>query len=81
VVIPFNMDGSEQPIKKNAREFAELLQKRFHLPVFEMDERLTSVEAKARLFEAGGYKAIKNTPIDSVAAQLILQNWLTQKNN
>jgi putative Holliday junction resolvase len=43
-----------------------------------MDERLTSIEAKARLFEAGGYKALQNTSIDSVAAQLILQNWLTQ---
>lgn len=81
VGIPLNMDGTEQPITKNAKEFAASLQTRFQLPVFEMDERLTSVEAKARLFESGGYKAIKNTPIDSVAAQLILQNWLTQNNN
>ncbi len=80
VGIPLNMDGTEQPITLNAREFATRLQLRFKLPVFEMDERLTSVEAKARLFESGGYKALKNTPIDSVAAQLILQNWLTQKN-
>jgi putative Holliday junction resolvase len=78
--IPLNMDGSEQPLTQHARVFAALLEKRFKLPVFEMDERLTSVDAKARLFEAGGFKALQNTPIDSVAAQLILQNWLTTIN-
>jgi putative Holliday junction resolvase len=78
VGIPLNMDGTQQPLTHHARKFALALEQRSGLKVYEMDERLTSVEAKARLFEAGGYKALKNTPIDSVAAQLILQNWLTQ---
>jgi putative holliday junction resolvase len=81
VGIPLNMDGTEQPLTLAAKHFSSLLQQRFNLPVFGMDERLTSIEAKARLFESGGYKALQNTSIDSIAAQLILQNWLTQTNH
>jgi putative Holliday junction resolvase len=78
VGIPLNMDGTEQRLTQAAQKFADLLRDRFKLPVYGMDERLTSVEAKARVFTEGGYKALKNTEIDSVAAQLILQNWLAQ---
>jgi putative Holliday junction resolvase len=78
VGIPLNMDGTEQPLTLAARKFADTLQQRFQLPVYGIDERLTSVEAKARIFTEGGYKALKNAEIDSVAAQLILQNWLAQ---
>lgn len=78
VGIPLNMDGTEQPLTQAARQFAKALQERFQLPVYGMDERLTSVEAKARVFDAGGYKALQNAEIDSFAAQLILQNWLAQ---
>lgn len=76
VGVPLNMDGTEQPLTQLAQHFANKLEEKFKLPVYGMDERLTSVEAKARAFDAGGYKALKNTQIDSVAAQLILQNWL-----
>ncbi len=78
VGIPLNMDGTEQRLTFAAKQFANLLEERFQLPVHGMDERLTSVEAKDRTFNEGGYKALQNTQIDSVAAQLILQNWLDQ---
>lgn len=78
VGIPLNMDGSEQPLTLAARAFAAALETKFNLPVYGMDERLTSVDARARIFDEGGYKALKNASIDSVAAQLILQNWLAQ---
>lgn len=77
VGVPLNMDGTEQPLTQAAKGFAEALHQRFQLPVFGMDERLTSVEAKDSVFSEGGYKALKNAQIDSLAAQLILQNWLT----
>jgi putative Holliday junction resolvase len=80
VGVPLNMDGSEQPLTQAARQFSDTLAARFHLPVFGIDERLTSVEAKDRIFNEGGYRALKNSQIDSIAAQLILQNWLTQTN-
>jgi putative holliday junction resolvase len=76
VGIPLNMDGSEQAITQSARFFLENLKQRFHLPVFAADERLTTVEARARLFAAGGYKALNKKAIDSVSAQLIVETWL-----
>lgn len=76
VGIPLNMDGTEQALTQAAKQFADQLHDHFKLPVYGIDERLSSVEAKARLFSEGGYKALKNSEIDSIAAQLILQNWL-----
>jgi len=75
VGIPLNMDGTEQPITQNAKAFAQSLRDQFKLPVYEVDERLTTKDAKERLFEQGGYKALQDGQVDRVAAQLILQNW------
>jgi putative holliday junction resolvase len=79
VGIPLNMDGTEQPLTQLAKKFANILRERYQLPVYDMDERLTTVAAKDQLFTQGGYKALDKKNIDSVSAQLILQNWLTQQ--
>lgn len=79
VGIPLNMDGTEQPITSNARHFANLLGSRYQIPVHEMDERLSTKDARERIFNEGGFKALQDGEVDSVAAQLILQNWLQQK--
>jgi putative holliday junction resolvase len=79
VGIPYHMDDSEQQLTKKARRFANQLKERYQLPVHHVDERLTSVEARARLFDMGGYKALQKKHIDSVAAQIILESWLQTK--
>lgn len=76
VGIPLNMDGSEQPLTLAAQQFVKQLEEFFHLTVHLVDERLTSVEARAYLFEHGGYKALQKKAIDSMAAKLILESWL-----
>ena len=76
VGIPLNMDGTEQWVSRAARRFADHLTQRFNLPVFRVDERLTTVEARARLFAMGGHKALRKRAVDSVAAQLIIETWL-----
>lgn len=81
VGIPLNMDGTEQPITQWARQFLESLAERSKLPVFAVDERLTTVEARARLFSAGGYRALQKKAVDSVAAQLIVETWLENTKN
>lgn len=81
VGIPVNMDGTDQSITKQARLFAHQLRERYHLPVHEMDERLTTKDAKERLFTQGGYKALQDGQVDRVAAQLILQNWFAEHSN
>jgi putative holliday junction resolvase len=77
VGLPFKMNGGEQAISFAARKFAVELQKRFQLPVHLVDERLTTREAKRRLVESG--IKLKDYPIDSYAAKLILESWMTQQ--
>jgi putative Holliday junction resolvase len=78
VGIPLNMDGTDQPITQKAKQFANWLHEYFRLPVYEMDERLTTKDARERLFEEGGFKALQGGQVDRVAAQLILQNWFNE---
>ena len=77
VGIPLNMDGTEQPLTHAAKKFAASLEQHFHLIVHLVDERLSSVEARAHLFEHGGYKSLQKKAIDSMAAKLILETWLS----
>lgn len=79
VGIPLNMDGSDQAISQNARDFAASLREHFNLPVHETDERLTTKDARERLFAQGGFKALGDGQVDRVAAQLILQNWFAEQ--
>jgi len=78
VGIPLNMDGTLQPISKAALHFKDMLEARYKIPVYGMDERLSTKDARERLFEEGGFKALQNGQVDSRAAQLILQNWISQ---
>lgn len=78
VGVPLNMDGTEQPMTVNARAFIERLHTRMGLPVYGVDERLTTIEARARLFESGGYKAIQKSSVDAMAAKILLEAWLEE---
>jgi putative Holliday junction resolvase len=78
VGVPLNMDGTEQPLTHAARQFKLLLQECYQLPVYEVDERLSTKDARERLFNQGGYKALLDGQVDSVSAQLILQTWLAE---
>lgn len=76
VGIPLNMDGSEQPITQAAKQFATSLETRFHLPVFGVDERLTSWEAKQRLKKQGKTQQAWIEEVNGLAAVLLLEDWL-----
>ncbi|CAB0151637.1 Putative pre-16S rRNA nuclease [Pseudidiomarina piscicola] len=77
VGLPLNMDGSEQRLTDLARKFANRLHGRFGLPVELQDERLTTVAAKEELFERGGYRQLSKDKVDSAAAQLILEDYMS----
>jgi len=78
---PLNMDGSDQEITLRARKFANQIHGRFGLAVEMVDERLSSVAARDELFEYGGYRKLKKSQIDSIAAALILESWYSQSAN
>ncbi|CUX96180.1 Putative Holliday junction resolvase [Candidatus Gullanella endobia] len=78
VGLPLNMDGSEQPITIHTRRFSKYLKIHFGVQIVLHDERLSTVEATARLFEYGGYRALIKNKIDSESAVVILESWLEQ---
>jgi putative Holliday junction resolvase len=65
-------EAGEHPLAKRVEKFARQLEGRFHLPVARVDERFTSVEAESRL------RGVRKKAIDSVAAQLILEQYFDQ---
>jgi putative Holliday junction resolvase len=68
VGLPVAANG-EHPLARRVERFARQLEGRYHLPVTRVDERFSSVEAESRL------RGIKKKAIDSVAAQLILEQY------
>ncbi|GLR71106.1 Holliday junction resolvase RuvX [Agaribacter marinus] len=75
VGLPLNMDGTEQPLTGRAKKFGNRIANLTRLPVHHQDERLSTVDAKARLFELGGYKKLTKDKVDSVSACLIFESW------
>lgn len=76
VGLPLNMDGTHQPMTASAQKFANRIHGRFGIQVETWDERLSTADAKQRLFELGGYKKLEKGKIDSVSACLIAEGWL-----
>lgn len=75
VGLPLNMDGTDQPLTDRARKFANRLHGRFGVKVELQDERLSTVEARAGLFERGGFRALNKGSIDSASAVIILESY------
>lgn len=76
VGLPFNMDDTEAEPADKARRFARQLEGRYHLKVHLVDERLTSIEARRILPR----KPKNIEELDAIAAQLILETWLSEQN-
>jgi putative Holliday junction resolvase len=76
VGLPRNMDGSYGPASDKVRAFIEKLKTRTCVPVFEWDERMSTVSAHNALREAGLDGKRRKGVVDKVAAQIILQNYL-----
>ena len=72
VGLPTSVQGVAHAMTRQAEDFARRLERRFKLPVARVDERYTSVEAESRL------KGLKKKAIDSVAAQLILEQYFDE---
>ena len=80
--VPYHLDGKAQDMTDAAKKFGRQLHGRFQLPVYEMDERLSSREAEneiSRQRAAGLRKKSRKGDIDKMAAQIILQSWLQQQ--
>ena len=77
--LPLNMDGSEGERAKKAREFADMLKRRTGIEPVMVDERLTTVEADELIRITGNHKNDRKAHIDSMAAAVILEDYLNGK--
>ena len=81
VGLPLAMDGSETEMSLQCRKFARQVHGRSGLPVYLQDERLTSRAADSRFAQlrSAGIKKQKHAAArDSIAAQLMLEDWLAE---
>lgn len=76
VGISTHADGSDNLVTQAMHRFCRQLDGRYRLPVYTVDETLTTFEAKSMLHNELGlnYKKLMQVQ-DQVAAQLILQTW------
>jgi putative holliday junction resolvase len=70
VGVPRHPDGAAHAMTAAAQKFAASLRGRFKKPVFEVDERYTSVEAEAQGAHGSG--------VDAAAAALILEQFFRE---
>jgi len=76
---PATLDGGDQPIRLRARAFARAVGRRYQLPVDQVDERTSSIEAAQRFAAgraAGTRKRHQAAQLDALAAVVILERWL-----
>jgi putative Holliday junction resolvase len=72
---PRHADGSEHAVAKLAAKFARRLAARYGIPVWMVDETLTSATAEAEL-RTSRTRAGRKTDVDALAATFILQSYL-----
>ena len=75
VGLPTHIDGTEHDLTRLSRKFGRRLHGRFGLPVYWVDERLSSLYAEDLLRQAGVIGRKQKPVLDQVAAQAILQQF------
>lgn len=76
--LPLNMDGTEGFQAQKVRDFCHQLEAA-GLSVIFQDERLSTVAAEDALIEGGMSRSDRKQYVDKVAAAVILQQWLDNK--
>ena len=78
---PKNMNNTLGERAEITLKYKELLEKSTDLPVIMFDERLTSVISNSILIEADMSRKKRKKKVDSIAAQIILQDYLNKEKN
>ncbi len=76
---PRHLSGDASPQAERNRKFSEELGELTGLPIHFWDERLTSHEAHRILYEAGHARQAHRKVVDQVAAVLILQSFMEDR--
>ena len=92
VGLPLRLDGTRGEIAEETERFAQRVRKQIGVPVEMVDERLTSWEAERQMEEQFGRrsksaeasskkKASERISVDSMAAAIILRDYLERQNS
>ena len=77
--LPKNMDGSEGPRADVIKAFGALLAEITSIPIDYYDERMTTMVAYRFLGETGTYGKKRKETVDTLSAQIILQNYIDRE--
>ncbi len=78
VGLPLNMDDSESELCARARKFARRVKHRLNKPVWMVDERLTTREAREDVRRVSSQRKGKAPSADSMAAVLLIESWFRE---
>lgn len=78
VGLPLNMDDSESLLSQRARKFARRLQHQTRLPVWMLDERLSTREGRDRQAQIRQTRKGRVPSADSLAAVALLECWFAE---
>ena len=79
VGLPYELDGTEERSARLARQIGEAMAARMGQEVYYVDERFSSVEAERRLIEMDVSRARRKTLIDQMAAMIILERHMSER--
>ncbi|MBF0410666.1 MAG: Holliday junction resolvase RuvX [Candidatus Riflebacteria bacterium] len=79
VGLPLSMDGQERNACDEVRKFIEKLKTFVSIPIYEVDERVTTKIAESSLIEGGMRREKRKEIRDSVAASLILRTFIDKR--
>jgi putative holliday junction resolvase len=75
--LPLHKDGNDSEMTRIVRRFCDQMKKSIDLPIFFQNEFLTSYEAEDRMKNSARYNfKIDKSQVDSLAASIILEEWL-----
>lgn len=77
--LPLLLSGKQGLLADEVKHFAELLSKSCPFPITLWDERLTTVQAERSMRESGMSRKKRAKVVDTVAAVIILQNYLDHR--
>ncbi|MBQ7390454.1 MAG: Holliday junction resolvase RuvX [Clostridia bacterium] len=77
--LPKNMDGSEGSRADVIKAFGVLLSELTDIPIDYYDERMTTMVAYRFLGETGTYGKKRKDTVDTLSAQIILQNYIDRE--
>ena len=79
VGLPKNMDGSEGGRVDTVRAFVEILKTLTDIPVDFYDERMSTMQAYRFLDGSGTFGKRRKDAIDTLSAEIILQNYIDRE--